>query len=50
LQEYKDIKDLNRGDSASPEKTKSSKKLSANSNKSQSNENNEELGEEMTEL
>ena len=50
FQEYKDIKELNRGGSTSPEKPKPSKRLSAHSSKSHSNENNEELGEEMTEL
>jgi hypothetical protein len=47
LQEYKDIKDLNRAGSSSPEKSKSTKTSSINSTK---NLHNEELGEEMTEL
>jgi hypothetical protein len=47
LQEYKDIKDLNRAGSSSPEKSKSTKTSSINSTK---NLHNEELGEEMIEL
>jgi len=50
LQEYKDIKDLNRADLSSPEKSKSNKKSTLQSNKNLTNDNNEELGEEMAEL
>ncbi len=53
LQEYKDIKNLNRSDSSPPEKPKSSKRQSTQSNtnnKNVINDNQEELGEEMTEL
>ena len=47
LQDYKDIKDLNRAGSASPDKTKSTKTSSINSTKSV---RSEDLGEEMTEF
>ncbi len=53
FQEYKDIKNLNRSDSSPPEKPKSSKRQSTQSNtnnKNVINDNQEELGEEMTEL
>ena len=43
LQEYKDIKDLNRAGSASPDNIKSTKISSKNSR-------SEDLGEELTEL
>jgi hypothetical protein len=50
LQEYKDIKDLNRTGSSSPEIAKPTKRSPAQSKKNLTNDTNEEVGEEMTEL
>lgn len=53
LQEYKDIKELNRAGSSSPEKPRSNTSSSIQSNasvKKRVHGTNEEFGEEMTEL
>ena len=53
LQEYKDIKELNRAGSSSPEKPRSNTSSSIQSNasvKKAGHGTNEEFGEEMTEL